>query len=525
MLNNEERQLLVASILNGQTKEKKKIQQMLIKQMIVHSSEDGHVDDDSFELVVEEALKGKVLSLRKARKLLEESGVFTCEKDGCWCYNSNRAERGETVSWEDLKKVFSTRKSLFDELSENNCKEAIIKGISWMLRMVLEAKKDGRIEGLPAFYSCDGEVDHIIGFNSASTATSDALSLICQVPEYLKECGLESIELIDCFVFLINKTMRCQCKIEGWDFGGFYPFEDQPESMHPTVDGTCIAIMALGIFYERKETIEKALNIQISVERDVIEESILSGIDFLFRMQLKDGSFGIYRYQNDTPETRPNENCTRMVQSAMGVSKECGVFDRDDRASYYSSCSAVIEKTYAYLKENRTEARNNSFIWSPYFGKKASDYRPEDNIVSTARVCRSFIPVWWQKEEERECICQYHRDFLTYWKEHVNEAYENIGLYRFNSPAESSFSVGEYQWNSRPDILAAFSVIQAYNLFGLTLDLNDWHMVEDAVYHTLQLQHPHGHWDNPVGERTPFCAVTLAAIELIDEYRRARFGE
>ena len=47
-------------------------------------------------------------------------------------------------------------------------------------------------------------------------------------------------------------------------------------------------------------------------------------------------------------------------------------------------------------------------------------------------------------------------------------------------------------------------------------------MIDKTVDRTLMLQHPHGHWDNPLAVKTPFCGATLAAIELLQEYRKAK---
>ena len=124
-------------------------------------------------------------------------------------------------------------------------------------------------------------------------------------------------------------------------------------------------------------------------------------------------------------------------------------------------------------------------------------------------------------EEERDQILEYNEDFLVYWRNHEEQIEEKVGGYRFNSPTKSNFSVGEYEWSSHPDMLAAFTVLQAYNLFGLALSKRDWEMLNRAVLHTMRLQHPHGHWDNPRAKNTPFCAVTLAAIEVLQEYRKA----
>ena len=399
--------------------------------------------------------------------------------------------------------------------------KSIIRGIKWILEMVLAVKEDGSIEGLPAFFTCDGLKDHINVHKTAGTATSDALSLICQSTEYLKDCGIQPEKIEVCIRFLLEKILNSQSNEPGWDFGGFYPYDDQPDSEHPTVDATCLAIWALTSFYKERVSLENEFGFSFESYIESVENAVIAGMEFLFRMELSDGGFGIYRYQGDIPKTQPNENCTRMVQSTMDVSKRSGIFGSNDRDIYYPKCSKIIQKTYAYLRDHMAKDENGNLVWVPYFGSETEDYPAQDVVVSTARVCRSFIPVWWQMEGERDQILGYNEDFLVYWRNHAEQIKEKVGGYRFNSPAESDFSVGEYEWSSHPDMLAAFTVLYAYNLFGLALSKRDWEMLNRAVLHTMRLQHPHGHWDNPRAKNTPFCAVTLAAIEVLQEYRKA----
>ena len=524
MNNKLENLLLVATILNGSSAADKQLQYMLIIEIIKRIQLGQQIDKEELELMLEDVAEGRAISIRKAENLLKSTEVFYPDFEGHWHFNEELIISGKKTEFSEIVELFGDNRTgdqVVQESEDDNTKKSIINGINWMLDMVLAAKEDGNIEGLPAFFSCDGTTDHIIGFKTAGTATSDALSLICQSVEYLKDCGKTPKEIEVCIRFLLEKIQKCQCSIPGWDFGGFYPFEDQPDSYHPTVDATCLAVMALGTFYAERGSLEKEFGFSFEKQIEAVEEAVIAGLEFLFRMELADGSFGIYRYKGDVPKTQPNENCTRMVQSTMGVSKGSGIFDSKDRDVYYPKCSGVIRNTYNYLCEHKAVDENGYQLWAPYFGSNAGDYSTENVVVSTARVCRSFIPVWWQIEDERKDILKYNEDFLAYWRNCEETLKDKVGVYRFNSPSENEFSAGEYEWSSHPDMLAAFSVLQAYNLFGIALNKQDWTIINKAVLHTMALQHPHGHWDNPRAKNTPFCAVTLAAIEILEEYRKA----
>lgn len=513
--------ILRSLLLNADSAADIETQYKLLTGMIALIHKGTEVDADEFELLVEDTVGNRAVSVGKARKLLEQTGAFMIA-DGLWKYNDAFMFHKQAVEWEQFTELFAIgdKINVSNPLSADKEWDSILKGINWTIRMSEQAVKDKDIEGLPAFFSCNDSGDQIIGINVAGTSTSDAMSLLCQSSGYLFDCGMGAEGIAGCLSFLLNKTIACQCAVSGWDKGGFFPLEDQPESDHPTVDATCLAVMALCSLYEQRNMLEEKLCGKFKADYKDVEQAVLAGLDFLFRMQLSDGSFGIYKYENGR-EGASNENCTRMVQSTMGVCKGSGVFDSTKRFDLYPACSKIISDTYNYLCSHMAEAGEYQ-IWAPYFGTRAQDYNTADVIVSAARVCRSFIPVWWQCEEERDRIIRYCHDFLCYWHENEEKVINKVGRYRFNSPSESGFSAGEYFWPSHPDMLAAFTVLQAYNIFGLALTKEEWALIEHTVQRTLELQHPHGHWDNPLADKTPFCAVTLAAIELLQEYRKAK---
>ena len=154
----------------------------------------------------------------------------------------------------------------------------------------------------------------------------------------------------------------------------------------------------------------------------------------------------------------------------------------------YPACSKVIAAAYAYLCSHMAKAGEYR-IWAPYFGERTRDFDSADVLVSAARVCRSLISVWWQMEDERCNILTYCNGVLRYWQEHENTVADRVWRYRFTTPTDSGFSSGEYFWASHPDMLAAFTVLQAYNLFDMALTKEHWAMIDRAVQHTLSLQH------------------------------------
>lgn len=505
---------------NGADRER----QLLLLEAVVRQQIAGELlDQDAFELLVEDTLTAPTVSSRKAAKLLENTGAFRF-RDGSWQFCEDVTIQGRPLDWETLCALLSAEQEsaagIVQSGSEEVTKTAICKAIGWMIDMTMEAVRSGEIQGQPAFYTCGPDGDHPIGYKAAGTATSDALTMLCSGLHYLPDCGRAPEDMAQCVSFLTEKTLACQCTEPGWDQGGFYPLEDQPDSEHPTVDATCLAVMALCAFFQQRSSLEEYTGGAIPVPEEQVMQAVLDGLGFLMRMQQEDGSFGIYRFEHGAA-VPSNDNCTRIAQSTMGVCKGSGIFDRLERFDLYPACSRVIERTYRCLTEHTAENGENP-VWAPYFGKRARDYRPEDLLVSSARVCRSWIPIWWQMEQERPRLVKYCGQLTRYW-ENVFEEAKGIGFYSFSTPARQGLASGQYSWASHPGMVTAFSVLQAYNLFGLALTKHQWSLIEQTVQDTLQMQHPqHGHWDNPLSKGTPFCAVTLAAIELLQEYRIAK---
>lgn len=526
----EEKVVSYVTLLNTNDKADIKLLYRLILQMIHCISEEGELDEDEFALLVEEAAGDRPVSVNYAKELVQGSGSFVYENE-TWKYNPDVDLGYGKISWEQFLAMFRKEKrSLLNNGQMDQEKSAIIHGIEWCVNMVELAKAEG-MKGVPAFLRC-GERDSLIGKNVAGTATSDALSLLCNGIDYIKECNIAPDVLAGCYVFLAEQILKCQYREGGWDQGGFFPLEDQPEAEHPTVDATCLAVMALCDFYTNREAVEDKLHISVGVGNAAIEDAVLEGLEFLFRMQQPEGSFGIYKYEQEyvdgirlnfdcsTGLAEPNDNCTRMVLSTMGVSKGSGIFDARERFELYEKCSESILKAYQYLQSHMAQ-ENEAVVWTPYFGTQIRNYPCEDIIVSTARVCRSLISVWWQCEKERGQIRKYYLDFFAFWKQEDKRIKGKIGKYMFKTPGKDKYSAGVYIWQSYPEMIAAFTVLQGYNLFGLALNKEEWLFLETVVCDVLEMQHPHGHWNAP-HTSNPFCAVTLAAIELLKEYRTAK---
>lgn len=518
----EQKELLWIALLNAESFNDRIRQRILLEELVKVLQTEEMLDMDAFSLVVEDKIVSPPISVRKAKKLVEKTGVF-CFTNDVLQFCEGVVGNGETITWEMLCSLIDSQEEKTDTAHTGDTDVtfgSITKAIGWSINMTLSAVESGDIEGQPAFYTCTEDGDYPIGFKVAGTATSDSLTMLCGGLDYLPDCGKTQEEIYSCISFLLEKTLLCQCVDEGWDKGGFYPLEDQPDASHPTVDATCLAVMALCEFFQKRDALEQFIGKTFSIQDKQVMYAVLDALAFLEHMQHADGSFGIYIHENGV-SGQSNENCTRIALSTMGVCKGSGIFDRLARFELYSKCSGIIERAYRYLNAHTAKSEEGD-LWAPYYGTETQDYRIEDILVSSSRVCRAWIPVWWQIEKERPNLLGSCNCLASFWEHHYEQA-GGIGYYRFTTPTENGFSSGEYFWASHPHMLTAFTILQAYNLFGLALTKKQWGLVERTVKDTLDMQHKeHGHWDNPLAKNTPFCAVTLAAIELLMEYRKAK---
>lgn len=513
------------------------IQYRLLVAMTQEIDAGEELDSESFVILVEDTITDYALSIPKAKRLVEKSGFFYFDR--ClWRYNERFEINGQKLSFSDFKQMILGEENEIHSFNndDDSIKTSIENSLKWCIQMVKMAIESG-LKGLPAFLRCE-ESDSLIGNKVAGTATPEALSFLCRGGSYFEKTiktNQEKETLAAVFTFLLENTLACQCNFVGWDNGGFYPLEDQPEAEHPTIDATSIALMALCDFYSHKSMLQEITDNKIIAIDEIIQKAVIAGIDFVVRMQRPEGGFSIYQYedeylngntlniQRENGIALPNDNCTRIIISAMGTSKGSGIFDDIKKYNYYDICSNVIKRSYEYLTNNTANVSQGQ-IWLPYFGKDESQYDQGDILVSSGRVNRCFVPVWWQMEAKRPEIKKYTSDFAAYWCNVSKQSGGRIGKYIFRTPKKDVYSDVTYNWKSYSDMIAGFAVLQAYNMFGIALTKEEWKTIEEAKNRVLVLQHPHGHWNLP-STTQPFLAVTVAAYDFLTAYLSAKIIE
>jgi len=510
--------LLIAfsTVLTGRKPSEKRLQLYLIKHLL---NQDGRITWNYIDTLLYDYSNCSITG-RRAAELLRECGLFREDGEGLWVKEELIVGRKPRVP-ADLLRLLENPLPMLPSRMEADITSAIKKGFEWCVDITLRAQSSS-MQGLPAFFTCHTDKDEIIGIRPAGTAVSDALTLMCEGVDYLQTLGLPPETLAQVFIFLTERVLGFQVDDSGWDQGGFLPMEDQPEAAHPTVDATCLAVMALCSLFENAESIANFSKYDHKKIFPRLTAAVIGGLQFLFRMQLPDGSYGIYRFEKERDAgsvfTVSHENSTRLVLATMGTAKGSGIFDHLDKAEFYAKCNNVISSVFSFMSAHVADVGGTK-LWLPQFASELRRMPLHEGIASTGRVCRALRPVWFAIEEKRPAILELVGSFCQKCIQDFPGA-STTSYYNFTSPGENGYSTF-YNWRSHADILAAYALLEAYVFYEIPLSLDAWMLIETTVYNTLQRQHHgHGHWNDPDSKK-PFIATTLSAIELLKYYLTA----
>jgi|GEM_PF-3207680 len=503
--------LFLSTALTGVNISEKKLQLYLIKELLLYEGNGRIVYWDDVDTLLAE--HGYAVTFTRAKELLLSTNLFRLEGT---LLLTNETVQIDTFSFEpkELLAIIDEIEPAGSAMNSEHIRQAISKGLKWCTDITLKSKANG-LEGLPAMLSCNGTNDEIIGLTAAGTAVYDALSLFSEMSHHLLTS--DKSKNSEVFCFLTKCTLSFQCVDEGWDYGGFAPLEDQPEAFHPTVDATCLAILALSSFFSCRDKISEVTDIDINELLPHISKAIVDGLSFLFRMQLPDGAFGNYRYQNETKGelfiTQPHENSTRFVLAAMGASKGSGVFEYLGKEDFFGKCDTVISSIFTYLCNHISSSDG---LWFPYFALTQNNLPYDDGLAATARVGRSLKAVWFGFKDKRREVADILQNFAKHCLRSYN-GHEAVSYYRFRTPTIDGYST-YFNWRCRLDEVVSYTLLEMYLIYDIPHDPCVWLYIGKTVESILKRQHTvHGHWKDTITGK-PYIAPTLAAVELLDCY-------
>lgn len=552
----------------------------------------------ALEKIVEKAVPGKLFSRDEILIPMEEFPYMLTQSDmlnlilstGLFAEDGDRYRtrekvmleqmQGESKLWfpKSLKKIQITFNQIRDLIKKRgtvqvsrsmplligDIKTAIFKGLKW-LHWTLHFSQDPvqNLQGLPAFWICqDVDGDMPMGFLQAGTSNGDTIGTMadsffhhCRYPDIEFEDGIIKPEVIaETFDIGLEYILDCQLilgrpgfkKYErnelGHNLGGFLPHDDQPLAFHPTVDATWDALIALNTIHDVYRYLEE-MRATPKTKKETVLNAVVSGVDFLIRMQLDEGGWGIYKYpkENKAP-VFAHEFTTGLVILSLYLSILSGALD--DEPDRLNKTHDALFKSFLFLKDQIKSFKGIN-VYTPFFTMPVNEcsntdilkasvltvtglltlYRWYDGFIIGTRLEQKYNPAGGF----RETIIRFLAEFIRLAEKHWETDYRKFASVDFKVPLETRLNDTFNSWENRLDTTMAIMLLDLFNESckpGSELDIKFsdslWERIQENVLNILNEQHPnHGHWNEPVGGKPLAAAATMMALQALHYYLTA----
>lgn len=487
-------------------------------------------------------LSMKLLEERNQRYFLKESiSIEDLYKAGGRKFP--RTLRDTRIQVTKLKEWFVDDKPHRSLPTPRRIRKAILKGLCWLHWTITEVERSGgQVRGLPPFWNCGDGVDEPLGYLTAGTSNGDTLEAL--VDSYYYDCSYERCNLPDkgktlsaVLRFLLNcqvpqsfqsEVSQFSLEQHAWNKGGFMAYDDQPKAFHPTVDATWDGVTALSSVYDLYDRLTAAYG-AFEISKEALGQRLVLAIEFLLRMQLPDGGWGIYRYQHDSSQVYPYEFTTAYTVIALCLTRLGDVYNEQNRPDLYKDVEKALHRTFEFLKAKR-QRFGSLGVWTPFF-----DSSPENRFISeilkcTAWTCSGLLALYRQFEELRGDIRPMLKDFIELADQNWTPNYRRRADVEFRVPLENNLQDTYNSWKNRLDTTLVILLLDLHNEGreagepALALTEKLWDRIEETVANVLHEQHPeHGHWNEPV-DNQPLAAATLMSLQALHYYLKAMKG-
>lgn len=489
------------------------------------------------ELIIQMEDYPSFLSEKRMFELLESTGYFTQVETGYCLEPETLISRlcrisdslDHPIIRDDLKNILSDKET--GGWSIRQVKAALARGLDWIFTITEIAGNEPDFSGLPAYWECGLEGDQPLGILQAGTCNADALCAVAESlwspvamtdVDYRDKIGLLDKLLtynLDCQLPRAGKEWaKMSATIKKVNHGGSFAHEDQPGAFHPTVDSTSDLVLSLSIFYYFYDRIANETG-TFETPKDQIGQSIIDGLEFLLRMQLDNGGWGIYKYPE--AQVAAHQNPSYLTICAFGLAKMCGALDKAGRDDLYPAVNSAIGRYVDFIMDHRIE-ENGITLWAPGFAETFENFN--DALETSTKVYRSLFSIVKGMEAFRPEVYPRLEKFIGFIDKHWTPDYKKLARYPFRVPLENELSDTFNYWEIRQDILLSINLLDWYNgqfaFEGFRAKLSEkiWDQIEITVGNILKEQHPeHGHWNDPDNDR-PFVVSTLYAMEVLTGY-------
>lgn len=410
-----------------------------------------------------------------------------------------------------------------------NVRDAVHSGYRWIL-WTLRADEHGRPLHcvLPAFWNCDDDADTPLGTLPAVTSVGDSLAALCDGAT--RDVGLRDLPgdhgpaIRNAVLQLLAYAVEAAGP-DGWDeptrswnAGGFLPHDDQPEAVYATVDATWDAVNSLASVLARYDELDAVYG-GLSELRSTVEQSVLAGVQFLLRMQLDDGGWGIYRYPGDEVAVPAFEFTTGQTVLALSLAVQSGVLE-SATSDVGTGVETSMRRSWSFLQRASTRI-DELTVWAPYF-------RDDTHMISTADIVSSscwtgsgLLALFRTFDDLRAEIAPFLRDIVALADRHWQPEYARWADASFRVPLADGLNDTFGKWSNRYDVtvvvtlLSIFSESCRHSVLGVSFSPDLWQRIEHTIGDILTEQHPvHGHWGEPVRGLPSASAAALALTAL-----------
>jgi len=397
------------------------------------------------------------------------------------------------ISIEDYKKsldIFGFKKTgqKSQLVGLDQCIVSMQNTLNWAFEIISNCINQG-MRGMPVFWKCEGGRHTAIGDIPGSFAAVDSALLILEPIHYGFFPVLEMSGKTETLARFIDLILSFQSREGDWNSGGFCVEKDDdfPESQVPTVDTTANTILLLLLLPRFNQClISKGCKPIKTV--DDIQISINSGVDFLLKMQLQTGGWGIYRYEGDKFNLPPRDYSSTLALSALSLAKSNPHIVEED---ILEPLQSAIHKYASFIQLVANRKEDALFFWSSNLSKDAQEKR--ESLYATTRVAKGLIDLTvaspqYQKELE-ELLNGAVRYIIEQWEPNP----ENQARMEFRVPTKEGPHETFMHWEPPADPIIASTLLEYSTRLNHKLDSETIRKIDTCVLHIVNSQ-THGHW-------------------------------
>ncbi len=387
-----------------------------------------------------------------------------------------------------IEKIYSPLKSS-TIVSLKSCISAVYQSYDWVFEITKNCE-ERKQKGIPTFFHCKNVGEHPpLGITPAAFATFDCINTLLEPilygykPDYLIEES--KLHLLDT---LFQYGLSFQDNSNLWDEGGIHPGQDLIKSDFPTVGSTGVAVLGLRLLLTLKGISTNSQNQHFDPSKELISKSINSAIRFLLRMQKDDGSWGIYRYEDDKYPTPSDVYSCQQGLIALSNAKSTNLLSGQE-----VQMKDAVNSCLDFIVRN-AQANDNTIYWTSDFLNNSIGLN--ETITSTARIIQGMMISCFAWKENIPQVANIMEKGIKYVLDLWVPDPASLFITYIRVPQKSGPSKEFVAWETPVDPIVVSVILEYSREFNFELHDKEWWKIDTAISNFLATQ-KHGHWNNP----------------------------